>query len=181
MLGRVLSLVSAFGLVAAVACGGSDDATPTTDGGAASATVHCRAIPDADSFCSCEVSAEAPTDGIDTCEATSTNVACCNLPGSTGAGNGKGLCGCKAISCSEFTDGSCTCRTGDASTEKPVEVCEAPDEGHCCKSEGSYCTCSASPCFAGDEEVTSCNPAEMAKTACAKDETKVTDCKASLK
>lgn len=175
-----IPLACILGFVALAACG--DDA-PKADGGSTATTsaIHCRKVTDADSFCSCEPTTTAPADETATCDdTTSANVACCLAPGTTGAGQGQGLCGCKLALCSEFSDGSCTCRTGAASTDKPVETCEPPDQGHCCRSEGTYCTCSSSPCFDGDEEVASCNPANLAKTACAAGETKVSDCKAAL-
>jgi hypothetical protein len=173
-------------IVLAIAACGSDDTKPSTsaDGGVApgASTARCHSVPNADDFCTCEVITGSPADEIPTCDTTgSPNIACCMQPGSTGAGNGHGLCGCKQISCSEFSDGSCTCRSGDASTERPIELCQPQDQGHCCKSDNSYCTCSASECFDGDTEVPQCDPVEMAKNACANGETKVNDCKAALK
>ena len=188
MLGRV-GVVLGFltGVLVIAACSSGDDkkATNTTTDGGAVATApaaRCHSIPNADDYCTCEVITIAPADEIAACDNTgSPNIACCLEPGSTGAGNGHGVCGCKQISCSEFSDGSCTCRTGEPSTEKPVETCQAPDQGHCCQSEAAYCTCSASPCFSGDKEVDSCNPATLAKTACASGTTQVDDCKKALK
>src|ERR1044072_8338077 len=171
---RVSVLGAAFLFVVVSACSSSDDPKPGTGTTATAAASRCHSIPNADDFCTCEVITTAPADEIPTCDATgSRNIACCMHPASRGAGSGHGLCGCKQIACSEFSAGSCTCRSGDASTERPIEVCQPPDAGHCCKSDNAYCTCSSSPCFDGDTEVPQCDPGEMAKSACATGETSV--------
>src|SRR4051812_49766627 len=99
MLGRFG--VVAFIILLAAACSSSDDAKPST--GATAAASRCHSIPNADDFCTCEVITTAPSDEIPACDATgSANIACCMQPGSTGAGDGHGLCGRKHIPCSEF-------------------------------------------------------------------------------